>query len=76
VFSQHPELFGAVTKDDFFDVYSVCCTKVIGWGMPSPMLVPLVDLVTHSSTKEARFELTRLGNTMVAISSKKCEIKP
>jgi hypothetical protein len=78
VFSKHPNIFGKVTKEDFLDMYNIACTRVIGWGMPSPMLVPLVDFVNHSEHRESRIDILQdfqsTQKVKLAISSYKRRI--
>jgi len=56
IFSKHPDIFGTVKKEDFLEMYNIACTRVIGWGTPSPMIVPLVDFVNHREHSESRID--------------------
>jgi hypothetical protein len=78
VFSKHPNIFGKVKKEDFFEMYNIACTRVIGWGTPSPMLVPLVDFANHSEHRESRIDILQdiqsTQKVKLAISSYKRRI--
>lgn len=67
VFSKHPDLFGPVTKEDFFTHYNLCCTRVIGWGTPSAMMVPLIDFINYGPDRESRLDFLHDDGKSVSI---------
>ena len=69
-----------MTKDDFVEAYNLVCTRVIGWGSPSPMLIPLVDFINFGVNREARMDFVQKTQSpenfvvRLAVSSNKRKI--
>lgn len=42
--------------------YNLICTRVLGWGCPSALMVPLIDFINFGPNKECRLDFVQRNN--------------